>query len=329
MSAPPAARSVLVTGASGLIGHNVVAQLCAARSLGEWSDLRTVVAADVSEPPESRRCPGVDYCRLDVRDPDLERAMVNREVDTVVHLAAIVSPGPESSREHEYSVDVLGTKNVLECAIRAGVRQLIYTSSGAAYGYHPDNPEPLRESDPLRGNEEFAYSYHKRLAEEMLARARHDHPELLQLIFRPGAILGSRAENPITAIFDRPIVIGVRGSDAPFVFVWDEDVARCIVEGIRYRRSGIFNLCGDGTITLPEIARRIGKRYLAVPAPLLELALYLGRKMGATRLGPEQVRFLRYRPVLSNERLESEFGFTPTYSSEECFAHFWKLHFAE
>ena len=69
-------------------------------------------------------------------------------------------------------------------------------------------------------------------------------------MFRPGTILGERVANPITAIFDRPVVVGVRGSDAPFVLVWDEDVAGCIVEGIRERRTGIYNLAGDGAITL-------------------------------------------------------------------------------
>jgi UDP-glucose 4-epimerase len=199
------------------------------------------------------------------------------------------------------------------------VRKLIYTSSGAAYGYHADNPLPLRESDPLRGNPEFAYSHHKRLVEERLARCRREHPELLQLVLRPGAILGDRVANPITALFERPVVIGVRGSEAPFTFVWDEDVARCIAQGVRERRAGVYNLAGDGWLGLREIARRLRKPYLPLPAPLLEAALALLRRLGATRLGPEQVRFLRYRPVLCNERLRRELGFEPALSSEACF----------
>lgn len=70
----------------------------------------------------------------------------------------------------------------------AGVKQLIVTSSGAAMD-HADNAVPLRESDPLRGNPEFAYSDHKRLVEEMLARYRQQHGSLKQLIFRPGTVL--------------------------------------------------------------------------------------------------------------------------------------------
>jgi hypothetical protein len=186
------ARCVLVTGASGLIGSRVVSQL--ARERGS---VETIVAMDVREPPADEKISGVEYHVGDVRDPTLAKELLTHAVDTVVHLAAVVTPGPNSTRELEYSIDVLGTRNVLECSLEAGVRQLVYTSSGAAYGYHADNPRPLRETDALRGNEEFAYSHHKRLVEEMLARAREQHPELTQLIFRrlhpeghPGEKLG-------------------------------------------------------------------------------------------------------------------------------------------
>ncbi len=66
------------------------------------------------------------------------------------------------------------------------MRQIIVTSSGAAYGYHADNPEWLTEDDPVRGNEAFAYSHHKRLVEEMLAVCRTQHPELRQVVLRVG-----------------------------------------------------------------------------------------------------------------------------------------------
>ncbi len=313
----PAARSVLVTGAGGLIGSQVIASLAAAPG-----EIETVVALDVRETPRDRRVAGIEYVVGDTRDPGLEEILRENSVDTVVHLAAIVTPGPDSTRELEYSIDVGGTENVLAGAIACGVRQLVYTSSGAAYGYHADNPVPLAEDDELRGNPEFAYSDHKRLVEEMLERHRRDNPELAQLIFRPGTILGETVANPITAIFDRPVVVGVRGSDSPFVIVWDTDVAQCIVTGIHERRTGIFNLAGDGVITLPEIARRLGKRYVAVPAPVLAGALRVLHTLRLTTLGPEQVRFLRYRPVLANDRLKEDFGFTPSATSVECFERY-------
>jgi UDP-glucose 4-epimerase len=315
-------RSVLVTGASGLIGRRLVAQLAEDRE-----GIGAVVALDLREVSEGERLPGVRYETGDIRDPQLGKRMQGWGSDTVAHLAAIVTPPEGSTRELEHSIDVLGTENVLRACLEAGVEQLVYTSSGAAYGYHADNPVPLVEDDALRGNPEFAYSDHKRLVEEMLARARSEHPELRQLVFRPGTILGERVTNPITAMFERPVVLGVQGSDIPFVIVWDEDVARCIAKGIRERRSGIYNVAGDGVITLREMARRLGKPYLALPAFVLETALGAARALGLTQLGPEQVNFLRYRPVLSNERLKSEFGFTPAHTSEDCFERYRRARF--
>ncbi len=311
-------RVVLVTGASGLVGSQVVAQLAPALK---------VIALDVRLPPPERSVDGVVTIEGDIRDSGLAKLVREHAVDTVVHLAAVVTPGPDSSRELEYEIDVLGTRNVIEACVRSGVRQLVFTSSGAAYGYHADNPVPLRESDPLRGNQEFAYAWHKRLAEEELAAARASHPELGQLIFRVGTILGERVASPITALFERPVVVGVAGSDAPFVMIWDEDVASCIVKGIREQRTGVFNLAGDGVVTLREIAHRLGKPYLPLPPKLLGGALRWLQRLGVSARGPEQVDFLRYRPVLDNEALQTEFGFKPRFDSAGCFEAYRRLRF--
>ncbi len=325
MSAVPAragSRRVLVTGASGLVGRQVVARLAA-----EPERIACVVALDLREPAATDRPEGAIYERGDIRDPDLTELLMAHEVDAVVHLAAVVTPGPASTRELEYSIDVEGTRNVVRASIEAGVEQLVYTSSGAAYGYHADNPVPLRESDPLRGNEAFAYAWHKRLAEELLAEQRATHPELAQLVLRVGTILGERVASPITALFERPVIVGVAGSEAPFVLIWDEDVATCIVHGILERRSGVFNLAGDGALPLPEIARRLGKPYLPLPAPLLAGSLGLLHRLGLSSRGAEQVDFLRYRPVLANRALKEELGFRPRFTSEECFENYRRLRF--
>jgi UDP-glucose 4-epimerase len=243
-------------------------------------------------------------------------------IDIVVHLAAIVTPGRKSNRELEYSVDVLGAKNILEACVQAGVRKIIVTSSGAAYGYYPDNPAWLQETDPLRGNKEFAYSYHKRLVEEMLARYREQHPQLQQLIFRPGTVLGKNVNNQITALFEKKFVLGLRGAGSPFVFVWDQDVAACIVKGVLENKTGIYNLAGDGTLNLREIAAMLHKPYIQLPVALVKSSLWLLRKLRLSQYGPEQVNFLRYRPVLANAKLKTEFGYTPRKTTKEVFEYY-------
>ena len=307
-------RSVLVTGAGGYIGRLLVAAL--AREPGA---LETIIATDLQLPEADARLLGVSYEVADVRTSDLADAFRRHRTDVCVHLAAIVTPGPGDSRQHEYEVDVAGSRRVLEACVAAGVRKLIYTSSGAAYGYHADNPSSLDENDALRGNPEFAYADHKRQVEELLARYRGEHPELQQLVFRPGTILGAHAQNQITALFDGRFVLGLRGSDSPFVFIWDEDVVGAIVKGIRVGGAGVFNLAGDGKLTMREIARLLGKPYLELPPALVAAALAVSKPLGLSRYGPEQVRFLMYRPVLANRRLVQDFGYRPRKTTREVF----------
>ncbi len=296
----------------------VVAALAA-----EPGGVEAIVASDLRPLPAQETPTGVTTDALDVRDAAACAASFRRHrPDVVVHLAAIVTPGRGSNRALEWEVDVGGTRNVLEACLESGVRKLVYTSSGAAYGYHADNPEWLDESHALRGNAEFAYSDHKRQVEEMLAEYRAKHPELLQLVLRPGTILGASTKNQITDLFDGRFVLGVGGSASPFVFIWDQDVVGAILLGIRRGGTGCYNLAGDGALTVREIARRLGKPYIEIPPALLQAGLWVLSKLGLTQYGPEQVGFLRYRPVLSNRRLVQEFGYRPQKTTSETFAYF-------
>jgi len=310
------ARAVAVIGAAGYIGGLVIDALRRDRR-----SVERILALDVKPLPEGQTGEGVVFEELDVRSARLAELIDEHGIDTVVDLAGIVTPAQGMTRNTQYAIDVDGTHNVLEACVEKGVRQLVILSSGAAYGFHVDNPPQVDERYPLRGNEELPYARHKRLVEELLAKYRHSHPELLQLVFRPALMLGSGS--PAMPMFERRWLVTV-SNEARFVFVWDEDVAACIVKGIHERKSGIYNLAGDGALTMQEIARITGARCMPVAAPLLRTALALLKRLRLTTAGPEQVTFLRYRPVLANAALKCDFGFTPTRTSREAFEAYWR-----
>lgn len=317
MDKAPAARRVLVTGADGFLGRGLI------EALAREPHIEHLVAVDVREVPVARRSPRVAYVVEDVRDRALAATVEAHRIDTVVHLASIVTPGKGSSRAFEHSVDVGGTRNVIQACLAHGVAHLVVSSSGAAYGYHADNPAWLTEEHALRGNEVFAYAHHKRLVEEMLAQTRVAHPALRQTVLRIGTILGERVDNQITALFEKPRLIAIAGSDSPFVFVWDEDVTGAIVHALSGEAvPGCYNLAGDGALTIREIAARLGKKPRVLPAGLLRTLLRVGSFLGVSRYGPEQLDFLRYRPVLLNTALKQRFGYAPRKTSAQAFEAF-------
>ena len=242
----------------------------------------------------------------------------------MVHLASIVNPGKDTSTEQEYAVDVTGSKNVFDACLAHGVKRVVVSSSGAAYGYHADSPAWLTEDDPVRGTDTFPYSLHKRLVEEQLAALRESNPELEQVVLRIGTILGESVDNQITALFKAKRIIKIRGTESPFVFIWDQDVVGVILQAVLGEKTGIYNVAGDGAMTVDEIASELGKKTRSIPVGVLKAGLGVGHFFNFTPHGPAQTDFLSYRPVLDNRRLKNEFGYIPKYTTREAF-HAWRI----
>jgi UDP-glucose 4-epimerase len=297
---------VLITGAAGAVGTALLQVL----ATGPYE----VIATDVRRPEGLAQT--MRFEPLDVRGNDPDRVIGGTKPDVVIHLASIVAP---TTRGFAYSVDVTGSRNVIAACRTHGVRRLVVTSSGAAYGYHADNPVPLAETDLLRGNPEFAYADHKRQVEEMLAEARNEAPGLEQVVLRVGTVLGAGLENQITALFHKPRLLALSGSESPFVFIWTKDLARILCRAISDGPAGIYNVAGDGAPGVSELATELGKPVLRLPVWLVKGVLAVARPLKLSRYGPEQVRFLQYRPVLDNRALKETFGYVPELTSAEVF----------
>ncbi|WP_417660746.1 NAD-dependent epimerase/dehydratase family protein [Pseudomonas sp.] len=310
---------VLITGSAGFIGQQLLRQLSVQHP--DW----TLIAADIR--PQSRTGLGinVELLQLDIsKSREVKVCISTWKPQAIVHLASVVTPPRGMTDQQLKAIDVGGTRTIIDAAVSEAVEQLIITSSGAAYGYSCSNAEWIDEDQPLRGHDNFAYAKHKREVEVMLAQAREKNPQLKQLVLRAGTILGKQMNNQITDLFNKPTVLGVMGSDSRFVFIWDQDVINIICQGLEKQAEGIFNLAGDGALTLREIAVLLGKPYRPLPALLIKSVLRILKPLGLSQYGPEQIDFLRYRPVLANARLKNIFGYTPRYTSREAFLAFIK-----
>ena len=158
-------RSVLVTGAYGLLGSWLVRAL-----LEEGADV-TVLRRDVA-PRSALRVMGLeDRCSMvagDVRDAAVvERALGEYEVDTVFHLAAQTIVGTaHRSPESTWDTNVRGTWTVLEACRRLEVPRTVVASSDKAYGAADELP--YREDTPLQPR--FPYDVSKACT-DLIARS--------------------------------------------------------------------------------------------------------------------------------------------------------------
>jgi UDP-glucose 4-epimerase len=313
--------NVLITGAAGYLGSIVLKKMQEDLNAGT---VKTLVCTDLRELAADKRLKSVIYEQADIRDGErMKEICLKYRPQVILHLAAVLD-SQSMPREIQYQIDVEGTKKLLDAALESGCKRIIISSSGAAYGYYADNPEWLRESDPVRGNKIFAYSDHKRLVEEILAEYRAKHPQLEQTIFRIGTILGAKTDNLITALFKKKRILGLKGFKSPFVFIWDEDAAACLRQAIFSDKSGIYNLVGDGALANKDLAQLLGKPYREMHPGFLRIMLSILQPLGLSKYGPEQLLFLQYRPVLDNTKLKEVFGFKPVKTSLDTFCFYLK-----
>ncbi|MGE5409260.1 MAG: NAD-dependent epimerase/dehydratase family protein, partial [Syntrophothermus sp.] len=174
--------TVAVTGPTGEIGRPLLAAL---ERRAEVETVRGMARRPFD--PREEGWEKVSYRRGDILDRGSLAALFDG-VDVAVHLAFSIFGGREATRR----VNLEGSRNVFEAAVAAGVRRLVYTSSVAAYGFHPDNPQPITEAVPPRGSESFYYSAQKADLEEALERAVAGS-DVEAYVFRPCLVAGPRA----------------------------------------------------------------------------------------------------------------------------------------
>ncbi len=234
----------------------------------------------------------VEYRRGDILDRGALAALFDG-ADVAVHLAFAIFGGREETRR----VNLEGTRNVFEVAIKAGVKRLVYASSVAAYGFHSENPQPLREDVPARGSESFYYSRQKAELEELLDELLAEC-EVEAYVLRPCIVAGPRATMLVEQTVDAvragdPLPLLRRGVEklplvkpvlpdpgVPFQLVHHDDVARAMAAAIcGDGPPGAYNLAGDGEVRVRDIASALGWRWIPVPRPAVALGTAAARRL--------------------------------------------------
>jgi nucleoside-diphosphate-sugar epimerase/putative sterol carrier protein len=244
--------NIAVTGGAGQLGAIVVRRLLANRKN------KQVLCLDVRPPPlpELGR---LRYVKADVRDPALAEHLAG--IDAVVHLAFVVTGWlPRADFD---AINIGGSKNVFEAAARAGVKQVVYASSIAAYGVVPGHPVPIVEDTPRRLQDDFPYSAAKFKIEAFLDEFEPKHPELAIARLRPSVLIGARMEHPLGDALRAGLMPDTGGSRMPVV--WDEDVADAVLLCLEQGARGAFLLNADDNQPPEALARAVGLRHIRIP----------------------------------------------------------------
>jgi CDP-glucose 4,6-dehydratase len=258
-------RPTLVTGATGLVGGWVVREL-----LARGADVVCLVRDGVprSELVRSGAIDRVTSVRGDVRDTELvERVLVERSIDTVIHLAAqAIVPAAGDGPRSTFDSNVRGTWNLLEaCRNAPWVKQIVVASSDKAYGAHEELP--YRETTPLRPHHPYDVS---KACADLVAQSYAVTYDLPVAITRCGNFFGGGDLNwsrlipgTIRAALrgERPVVRSDGKSSRDYFYV--EDGARAylmLAEKLASRpelRGHAFNFSTDENLTVLEVVSRV------------------------------------------------------------------------
>src|ERR1700742_3691494 len=280
--------TVAVTGPTGEVGKSLIDAL-------EASPRVEAVRGMARRPfdPAAAGWRKATYQRGDILDRG-HLAELFAGADVAVHLAFAIFGDREEARR----INLEGSRNVFEAAVEAGVTRLVYASSVAAYGFHPENPQPLSEATPALGSPDFYYSRQKAELEEALDEILAGS-ELDAYVFRPCIVAGPRA----TMLIEQTVGAARFGDPAPRLrrhvleripllrpilpdagvalqLVHHDDVAGALAAAVEGSgEPGAYNLAGDGDIRIADIARALGWRSVRVPRPALGVGTTLAGRL--------------------------------------------------
>ena len=223
---------VLLTGASGTVGKEVLLQL------GEFPDETEITVYDKEFAGSSNfyKKFGLNFNLIfgDISEKkDICKACADKDV--IIHLAAIIPPLADKFPELAEDVNITGTRNLLECTEELSPKAfLIYSSSISVYGDRIGNPW-IKTSDKLIASDRDEYARTKIEAEKIIINSK-----INWTIFRLTAVMGISNHKPSPLMFHMPL-------DTPMEIATPKDTGRAFVKALKHLdalNKNIYNLSG-------------------------------------------------------------------------------------
>ena len=303
-------KKIVITGSSGYLGRSLLSKL----DQTEWCS--HFYGIDI-EPPLSKYSKG-EWHSFDINDTALSDWMPTIEPDILIHLAFVVNPMKDHRKQRMINIE--GTKNILNAAQKAGVKQILVASSATAYGAWPDNPIPLKETDPIRGHHSFQYAQEKFEQEGICQAFIRNNPDTLLSIIRPCVVYGPGVNNYLSALLSMPVGLALWRHNPRVQFIHEEDVVRAILTILEKKGKGAYNLAPIDTMPIHDVLSLTQKPKLLLPDSLLSMVLSIywsASFLPFYNIPPSFIDFIRYPWIVDSSRLQRELGFEFTYSSYE------------
>lgn len=314
---------VLVTGGAGFLGINLI------RILME-KGIKDIVSVDIAEfdYPERDK---VKIFKGDIRDAALmDKAMEG--VDMAVHTAAAL---PLYRKEEIYSIDVDGTRTVLDSALKHKVQRVVHISTTAVYGI--PKKHPIYETDPLGGEEVGDYGKAKIMAEELCKEYRSKG--MCIPILRPKSFIGPERLGIFALLYDWADsgknfpIIGKGDNLFQLMDVYDlsEAIYACMTKDAA-SVNDTFNLGASQFKTIREDFQSVldyaghGKRIVSFPIKPALIALELLHNLKLSPVYKWNYGTAYVESFVSTEKAEKALGFKARYSNKDALIRNYKWY---
>ncbi len=241
---------IALTGATGHLGGAIVRELHARQH-----SIKALVRADA---PDIFDGISIEWIRGDLQNKEALSKLME-SCDAVIHSAGLISIHGDQGGLVPLT-NVVGTRNVMDAAHKAGVKRVVHISSIQAYEQKPSNAI-LDENRPKTSDNSFAYDRSKRDGENIALSYATDQMEVI--VVNPTSIVGpydfkpSKLGKAIIQIYNRKLPFVLKGGTD---YCDVRDVAYAIVNGLTMGKSGESYLLSGKWLSLKNLSQTVGER---------------------------------------------------------------------